>query len=379
MVLPRPVFFRVQRVIEMHVSTSSSSSYHGSTQLEQELPFEFTADNKEYWLLEIKNILLTVVTFGIYGAWASVKRRQYLAQHTFLDGANFDYTADPKVILRSRIVMFGVFAVVSASRFISEGLYSLCMFLLMLCMPWAVLSSFAFHAKNTTYRGARFSFHAKTIDAYIWYFKLCALYFFTFGLALPLVLRSVASFSTKHHRIGGVPFEFNDDTKPFWKITVSFFLKMLGCFVGFGAVSALSSFTRSSGDPSVILGLIFGVLTLVAMVAIFWVVFTTLAGVVNLIFGQVSFGPHRLEANQEGMGLFRLMLTNYLLVIFTLGLGYPIAILRMRRYRYDHLKVLAKGPIMQGVSLDPVGGSRGGSDAVGAAMLDIGGGFDFGL
>lgn len=363
----------------MYTSTPTSPSYHDSSQLEQELPFEFTADNKEYWMLELKNVALTVVTLGIYGAWASVARRKYLAQHTFLDGANFDYTADPKVILRSRIVMFGVVAVVSGTGAISEGLSSILMLLLMLCMPWAILSSLAFHAKNTTYRGARFSFHAKTMDAYVWYFKLSLLYFVTFGLALPIILHSVAKFATRHHRIGGVPFNFADDAKPFWKLGGGFLFKMLGCALGLGVVSSLSSMTRNNADPSVLLGLIFGVAMLVAVVGMFWVLFTTMAKVVNLIFGQISFGGHRLASNQDGMGLFRLMIGNYLLLLFTLGLGYPLVMLRMRRYRYDHLKVLARGPIMQGVCLDPVGGSRGGSDAVGAALLDIGGGFDFGL
>lgn len=365
--------------IAMEVSSTHSPSYQGSAQLGQEIPFRFKADNKDFWLLEIKNLLLTCLTFGIYGAWASVKRRQYLAEHTFLDGANFQYTADPKVILRSRILMFVVLIAISATQFLGEMVYTFSMLAYMLCIPWAVVSSFAFHAKNTTYRGARFSFHADTKSAYLWYFKASLLYFCTLGLALPLVLRLGSKFIVKHHRLGGKPFSFNEEIQPFTKLTFKYLLKGGACLLGIVAVGAISAATRSSGEPSLIMGVVLGVGFFAASLGMLWVMFTTLAEVINLIFAQIRFGEHRMQSSQEGMGLFRLMITNYVLLIFTFGLAFPIVVLRMRRYRYDHLKVLAQGPLLQGVSLDPVGGSRGGSDAVGSAMLDIGGGFDFGL
>lgn len=363
----------------MEVPATHASSYQSAPQLGREIPFDFKADNKDYWVLEIKNIFLSVVTFGIYSAWASVKRRKYLAQHTFLEGANFDYTADPKVILRSRIVMFAIFAMMYATQFINETVYTFSMLMYMLCIPWAIVSSFAFHAKNTTYRGARFSFHADTKSAYLWYFKLCALYFLSFGLALPLVMRLGAKFVAKHHRLGGKPFSFNEDLQPFVKANWKFLLKGGACMLAFGLLAALSAASRSSGEPSLVMGLVFGVGFFAAILGLFWAIFTTIAEVTNLTFDHVSFGEHRLKSNQEGMGLFRLMITNYLLLLCTLGLAFPIVVLRMRRFRYDHLKVLAQGPLLQGVALDPVGGSRGGSDAVGTAMLDFDGGFDFGI
>lgn len=347
--------------------------------MSQEIPFDFRADNKDFWKLEIHNLVLTVLTLGIYGAWAAVKRRKYLAEHTYLDGANFEYTADPKVILRSRIAMAGVYVLASVSSFILPLVGTMVQGLFFLALPWAVASTIAFQAKNTTYRGARFSFRPDLKEVYIWYFKMCALYFCTLGLAMPIVARMSVKFITDHMRLGGKAFSFEGDAKPFMKITMSYVVKGGACILAGAVLAGLSGWTRSSGDPSLVLGILFGIGFFAVIMAGLWVLFSTGAEVMNLIFERITFGEHRLQSNQDGMSLFQLFLTNQLLVIFTLGLGAPIAVLRMRRYRYDHLKVLANGPLLEGVSLDPVGGSRGGSDAVGLAMLDIDGGFDFGL
>ena len=48
--------------------------------------------------------LLTLVTLGIYSAWAKVRKTRYFWQNTRLDGHAFDYHGDPRAILLGRIV-----------------------------------------------------------------------------------------------------------------------------------------------------------------------------------------------------------------------------------------------------------------------------------
>ena len=40
-------------------------------------PFRFTGTAREYFGIWIVNILLTIVTLGIYSAWAKVRRMRY--------------------------------------------------------------------------------------------------------------------------------------------------------------------------------------------------------------------------------------------------------------------------------------------------------------
>ena len=56
------------------------------------LPFEFRGNGGEYFRIWIVNLLLTIVTLGIYSAWAKVRRLRYFYGNTFLDGQSFDTT-----------------------------------------------------------------------------------------------------------------------------------------------------------------------------------------------------------------------------------------------------------------------------------------------
>lgn len=73
--------------------------------------FTFTGSGKEYFGIWIVNLLLSIVTLGIYTAWAKVRRLRYFYGNTFLDGHNFDYHARPKQILIGRIIVVGFLAV----------------------------------------------------------------------------------------------------------------------------------------------------------------------------------------------------------------------------------------------------------------------------
>ena len=81
----------------------------------QAVPFVFTGRGGEYFGIWIVNLLLTIVTFGIYSAWAKVRRMQYFYRNTSLAGASFDYHGDPRAILKGRLIMFVLFVVYNAT------------------------------------------------------------------------------------------------------------------------------------------------------------------------------------------------------------------------------------------------------------------------
>ena len=70
-------------------------------------PLRFTGTGAEYFRIWIVNLLLTIVTLGIYSAWAKVRRLQYFHRHTQLAGSGFDYHGRPAAILKGRAVAFG--------------------------------------------------------------------------------------------------------------------------------------------------------------------------------------------------------------------------------------------------------------------------------
>ncbi|MEO1140896.1 MAG: DUF898 family protein, partial [Pseudomonadota bacterium] len=65
--------------------------------------FSFKGTASEYFGIWIVNLLLSIVTLGIYTAWAKVRRLRYFYGNTWLDGHNFEYHAKPIQILIGRI------------------------------------------------------------------------------------------------------------------------------------------------------------------------------------------------------------------------------------------------------------------------------------
>ena len=53
-------------------------------------------------------MLLTIVTLGVFSAWAKVRTKRYFNGNTFLDGGNFDYHASPWAILLARILVLAL-------------------------------------------------------------------------------------------------------------------------------------------------------------------------------------------------------------------------------------------------------------------------------
>jgi uncharacterized protein DUF898 len=69
----------------------------------------FTGRGAEYFRIWVVNLLLTLLTLGVYSAWAKVRKARYLRQNTRLDGHVFDFHGKPLAIFRGRLVALVLF------------------------------------------------------------------------------------------------------------------------------------------------------------------------------------------------------------------------------------------------------------------------------
>ena len=73
--------------------------------------FTFRGSASEFFGIWITNLLLSIVTLGIYSAWAKVRVKKYFYQNTYVAGRNFDYHATGGQIFIGRpIVVAGLVA-----------------------------------------------------------------------------------------------------------------------------------------------------------------------------------------------------------------------------------------------------------------------------
>ncbi len=105
------------------------------------LQFSFNGSGGEYFKIWITNVFLTILTLGIYSAWAKVRRNRYFYGNTHLANTGFDYLAKPKNILKGRLLAFGVFVIYSVLVNFMPVLELPFAIVFLVLLPWLVVMS----------------------------------------------------------------------------------------------------------------------------------------------------------------------------------------------------------------------------------------------
>jgi uncharacterized membrane protein YjgN (DUF898 family) len=198
-------------------------------------PVVFTGKAAEYFGIWIVNLLLSIVTLGIYSAWANVRRKKYFYNNTLVDGVGFDYHANPINILKGRIIAFVLFVIYSVASGINPIFGILMGLALFLALPWIIVRGMMFNARNSSHRGLRFDFDGKYGEAALVYIGLTILIIVTLGLALPFVVQRSHKFVIDHHKFGTSHFQMNALVKDFYMI----YLKLFGVIFAIGLLASL--------------------------------------------------------------------------------------------------------------------------------------------
>ena len=154
----------------------------------------FTGKSGEYFKLWFVNMFLSIVTLGIYSAWAKVRDTQYLYGHTQVDGQGFRFLATPMQILKGRIVAVIVFIIYAVLGQINP-IFNLVMALgLLIAMPWLIIQGIKFTMRMTAYRNVRFSFEGTYGGVIVHFLLLPLLGVITLYLAMPWVMQQIQQY-----------------------------------------------------------------------------------------------------------------------------------------------------------------------------------------
>jgi uncharacterized membrane protein YjgN (DUF898 family) len=335
--------------------------------VEERHPVEFTAVTSEYFRIWIVNLGLTLITLGVYSAWAKVRKRRYLYGHTRIDGECFEYRAKPWPILKGRLIALGLLiAIVAGTKFIplqpvfqqlAENLSLLVAFVFV--GPWIIVRSFKFNAYNTAYRNIRLRFEATYMDClkitivYGWLLILLILY--------PYVKRRLVQFVAENHFYGTTRFTVSDFKKPFihaYAVGYGFFF--LGAvLVGIVGGVLTAKFGKGVLD-FVVIGAYVGLLPVYAYIR---------ARTINAVWNNIRVGVVRFESVLRARDLIWIYVSNLLAIILTVGLATPWAVIRLLRYRAAKTRVIASAPLDSFVQAE--------AQQVSAVGQEIGEMFDF--
>lgn len=202
---------------------------------ENQTPIVFTGKAGEYFGIWIVNLLLSIVTLGIYSAWAKVRRKKYFYNNILIEDVGFDYHARPIAILKGRIIAFVLFILYQVLAHFSPIAAGVLLVLFLIALPWIFVRGMLFNARNSSHRGLRFDFDGTYGQAALVILGYLLLIVVTFGLALPFVMQRTNQFVFNHHKFGLSHFQMNALVKDFYKI----YLKLLGVLVLIGVIAGV--------------------------------------------------------------------------------------------------------------------------------------------
>lgn len=341
----------------------------------------FTGEVGDYFRIWIVNLALSIVTLGLFLPWAKVRQRAYLYGHTRLDGHGFEYTADPKALLRGYLLMGGLFALGNISMTFAETKPELlwipaALFLVLgLAYPWLLMKSLRFNAFNSRYRNLRFRFTGGAGGAYMAYMLGNIVVAFSGGLARPWLWYMQRDYQLSNLSYGRTPFRFDGDVGDFFLIG----LKAAGLYLAAFVVTMMAGGVLATGAlESDHFGLweavrlvFFGVLAAFSfgMAAQF-----VNSAVLDYLARKTTLGGVlQLRSRINVWELTWIGMTNLLAQYVTLGLATPWATVRRQRYITSHLLVTST------VGLEHFRGAYSHEeDALGEAAADLFG-LDIGL
>lgn len=307
--------------------------------------FTFHADGGEYFRIWIVNLVLTVLTLGIYSAWATVRTRKYFYGSTELAGDRFDYLADPLVILRGRLIAVAALVIYT----ITQNFFPLAsLFLLvgLICLiPWIAVRSLRFKAIMTSWRGIRFGFDGTMADAAKVYLLWPLFGIITLGFGLPYVWFKQNEFTFTNHRFGQTKSDNSALPGDFYQIFFALFATGIGGGILIMIAAAGVALLLPASDPdSVSLNANLSMILVMALYVTFYVALYVIYAAMSfsVAFGNLSIGPNRFRTDVTVMGWFKVIMLNTLGMLLTLGIYYPWARVRLTNYMLTHLWVDAE-------------------------------------
>lgn len=296
----------------------------------QTLFFEFHGKAAEYFRIWIVNLLLSIVTLGVYSAWAKVRNKRYFYGNTRLDGAAFEYHAKPMQILKGRLIVVLLLVLyvgaVNVSPYAGFALYVALFFL----MPWMVNQSLRFNARMSSYRNVHFGF-AGSYGQAVWVFAvlpfLCSL---PLGLLLPIAHRRMSLYVSKGMSYGGRKFDSHipggDFFPPFFEVIALGVL--FSAFVGvFGSLLTVSHIAPDLSESVIAL-----IPFLIWAFLLFLVPYYR-AKARNIVFKHLELeSGHRFASRLAPWRMGWITFSNLVCIALSLGLLVPWARLRWTRY-----------------------------------------------
>ena len=369
------------------------------------LAMRFSGSGSEYFRIWIVNLLLILVTVGLYYPFAKVRRLRYFYGNTQLGGEEFDFHGSPWKMLRGFLLMAAFAGAYALATNASPWAALVALVAFAAIWPALFRASLQFRLANTSWRGLRFQFLGTTADAYraMWPMLLAMFMYLgaaafvqpkgqaaageppaamvvimLVGLVLVMLLMpwfwySIKRYQHGNYALGPMRTELRAKAGSFYGV----FLKAAGlallCMVpmiivaiGGSVLAAILGSGKSKGAGPVIGFVLFGgamVLSYVVMLVVAGAFVTS--RLQNLVWGSTRGRDVKFASALKARALAKLTAKNWLLTVLTLGLYIPFARVAKAKLLIEAVEVTTRHPpqvltaALRGMGGDAAGDAAG--------------------
>ena len=305
--------------------THASQARSGPTNL------RFTGSGWEYFRIWVTNTALTLLTLGVFSAWATVRTRRYLYGNTWLGDSAFNYTARPWTILIGRVIVAGLLIALWVAEVFSTTYYFIGLVLLFPLFPWIVIRARAFRLRNSFYRHVCWGFEGSYATAAKYYCLGPIVGLLSLGIMAPYIAMRRDLFLIENSRFGTSECSFESRPGEYYGIYFATFWIFVMTLVGYIVLVV------AVPDG---LGFALGV---VSWIPIFVAGLYLKVRLDNLRWSNTVFGGYWFRLDLSFWELLGLYLSNLLLIVMTLGAYIPFAKIRVVRYKLGKFSITRQG------------------------------------
>lgn len=309
--------------------------------------FIYHGQNGDFFVIYLKNMVLTFLTLGLYYPWAKVEILKYHYQNTQLENSRFQFTGTGKEVFSGFIKVYafliGLYVlIIYGATSQNPTLISIVMlvfYIAILCIiPLALHGAMRYRSSRSVYSGIHFKYSGDRSFFFKMFFKELLITILSLGFYSAWMQVNLRKYMFKNLHYGNVNFKFIGEGVDLFLINLK------------GIILTI---------------LTFGIYS-------FWYQKNIIKFTVDNTKLLQNETESTLDIDITGGGLFKLIFVNALIVMFTFGLGAPIATIRTMTFIFENMKL--NGP----VDLNNVvqGNIDDYNDAAGDDFLDF---FDFDL
>jgi uncharacterized membrane protein YjgN (DUF898 family) len=193
------------------------------------LSFRYEGTGGGLFLLAMKNLLLTLVTFGIYLPWARTARRKYLWQNIDVGGHRLRYHGTGVELFIGYLKVAGVYflffglpALVTLASRVAGMAVQLTGFVVLffLVIPIAIFGSRRYRLSRTSLRGVRFGLDPGAGGFVKLFVVTQLLTICTLGVYGPVAQNRLHQYLTWKSRYGSEPFVYDAPDREAWRIVI---------------------------------------------------------------------------------------------------------------------------------------------------------------